>query len=232
MICLGIDTSAKTCSAALYSDTLLAEKTIKDGPTHSYTLLPAVKEILEIAKLSLSQIGLIAVAAGPGSFTGLRIGISTAKGLSFADQIPCAAVSTLEGLAMNAFESEGALVCPVMDARRGEFYNALFRIENSVPVRITPDRAIAGIDLAKELEGEANLVVLGDGAEKFLEQNPIFSPHLSPESIRYQSALSVAKVGLGMAAMGQTIACEQLSPTYLRLPQAQREWLEKNQNQK
>ncbi len=228
MTVLGIDTSAVTCSVALYSDRLLSQFTLTNGPTHSQTLLPAVASVLKEANLSVSDLSAIAVSVGPGSFTGLRIGISTVKGLAFADDIPCVPVSTLEALAVNARQWEGCLVCPLMDARRGEFYNALFRIENGIPVRLTPDRALPGETVLEEIKGEASLLLLGDGAEKFVAMFPEFAPALASEDIRFQCGESVAILGQKGANHRTVISCHQLSPAYLRLPQAEREWLEKN----
>ncbi len=228
MTVLGIDTSAVTCSVALYSDRLLSSFNLTNGPTHSQTLLPAIMDVLKEAKLSVSDLSAIAISAGPGSFTGLRIGISTVKGLAFADQIPCVPVSTLEALAVNARHLEGSLVCPLMDARRGEFYNALFRMEQGVPIRLTPDRALPGETILEQIKGEENLLLLGDGAEKFVSMFPELESYLASEDIRFQNGESVAILGQREANNQNVISCHQLSPAYLRLPQAEREWLEKN----
>ena len=228
MIALGIDSSAKVCSVALVSDRLLAIRTHSDGLTHSQTLLPAVKEVLAEAGLSLSDLDVIAVSAGPGSFTGLRIGISTVKGLAFADAVPCAAVSTLEALAMNALSFEGAVICPVMDARRGEFYNALFTVKSGELMRLVPDRAISGEALSEELRSFEKVLILGDGAVKFTEAFPSYLPNLAAEEIRLQNGESVARLGLREAETHSLVPCSTLSPRYLRLPQAEREWLAKN----
>ncbi len=231
MMVLGIDTSAVTCSAALLSeDRVLSSFSVSCGLTHSETLLPGIQKVLSEAKVSLDELKAIAVTCGPGSFTGLRIGISTVKGLAYAEKIPCVPVSTLEALSYNAKEMEGMIVCALMDARRSEFYNGIFRIENGVPKRMTPDRAIAGTDLCSEIRGEERLVILGDGAEKFCEQNPEFLPFLAEPALRMQSAVSVAQIGLREINFGHAVPCEMLSPSYLRLPQAEREWLAKNQS--
>lgn len=229
---LGIDTTATACSVALYSDRLLAQESVLHGPTHSQTLLPFVKKVLEDGGCTLGELDLISISAGPGSFTGLRIGISAVKGLAFSDSIPCVGVSTLEALATNARILEGFTVCPVMDARRSEFYNALFRIENGVPIRLTEDRAISGENLAAECASFSKLIVLGDGAEKFSAMFPGFLAALAPEDIRYQNGESVCLVGLRDHERGKTVSCNDLSPAYLRLPQAEREWLNKNKSQK
>ena len=227
-IVLGIDTSARTCTCALVSDRTLASYQLTDGPTHSQSLLPAIKNLFCEANVSFSDLSAIAVSVGPGSFTGLRIGLSTVKGLAFPDNIPCVAVSTLEALATNALEFEGYTVVPVMDARRGEYYNALFRVEKKSLLRVTPDRAIKGTDLALELSSCKKILVLGDGAEKFIRENDFAESVLAPVELRFQNGESVAKIGKKTLEKNITLSCTELAPVYLRLPQAEREWLEKN----
>ena len=225
MTVLGIDTSAIVCSVGLVSDgKILSETTISNGLTHSETLLPLIKKMLEGESLSLNDVDCIAISTGPGSFTGLRIGISTAKGLAISLNKPCFSASTLEALAMNATDFEGRIVCPVMDARRGEFYNALFLVEDKKLVRLCPDRAISGTEIFNEICSK-DYVVLGDGAEKFAEQNPEAESHLAPIEIRKQSGVSVAKLALQEENKKQYVFCENLSPKYIRIPQAEREYL-------
>lgn len=226
---LGIDTSAVVCSVALVSEckTLFA-KTVSEGLTHSETLLPLIKEALEACDLSVSDLDGIAISHGPGSFTGLRIGISAVKGLAISHSIPCIGVSTLEALAMNALEKEGTVICPVMDARRGEFYNGLFHVQDHTLLRLCEDRAIHGDRIAEELAQYENVLILGDGAEKFVQQNTDFLPYLASPELRYQSGESVAKLGIRRMQNGDSIVCNDLSPKYLRLPQAEREWNAKN----
>lgn len=226
---LGIDTSAVVCSVAVVSDhETLASKTVSEGLTHSETLLPSIKEILRESDTSISSLDGIAVSHGPGSFTGLRIGISAVKGLAISHSIPCIGVSTLEALAMNALDFEGMVICPVMDARRGEFYNGLFRIQDRSLIRLCEDRAVHGEKIAEELAMYESVLILGDGAEKFTQQNPQFAECLAPLDWRYQSGDSVARLGLCLIKSGFSKFCKELSPKYLRLPQAEREWNEKN----
>ncbi len=230
MTVLGIDTSAVVCSVALLSEgDILCEKTISNGLTHSETLLPLIRDVLSSQNKSLDDLDCIAVSSGPGSFTGLRIGISSVKGLAISLNIPCFAASTLEALAINALSFEGKTVCAVMDARRGEFYNALFKIQEGKPVRMTPDRALPGKEIFNEI-AEKDYIVLGDGAEKFAEQNPKSLPHLAPPEIRRQSGASVAKLALLSDNPTKLITCQTLSPSYIRIPQAEREYL-KNKNE-
>lgn len=225
MTVLGIDTSAIVCSVGLVSDDkILSEKTISNGLTHSETLLPLIKELLEEKSLSLEDIDCLAISTGPGSFTGLRIGISTVKGLAISLGKKCFSASTLEALAMNALHLDGKIICPVMDARRGEFYNALFLVEQGSLIRLCPDRAICGTDIFREI-CDKDYVVLGDGAEKFAEQNPDAASHLAPLEIRKQSGVSVAKLALKEENKKQYVFCESLLPKYIRIPQAEREYL-------
>ena len=140
MLILAFESTAKAASAALLKDgKLLSQYTQCSGLTHSRTLLPMGEDMLKNAELSLKDVDLLAVAHGPGSFTGVRIGVSMVKGLAWASDKPCVGVSTLEAMAWHGLAA-GGLICPVMDARRNQVYNALFRIENGRPVRLTEDR--------------------------------------------------------------------------------------------
>ena len=195
MLFLGIDTSAKVCSVALINDSeILFSKTLSDGLTHSETLLPLIKRAFDTTGFSVKDLAAIGISCGPGSFTGLRIGISTVKGLAVGLDIPCVSVSTLEALAFNGISEEGALVCALMDARRGEYYNAVFRVAEGKLSRVTEDRAIPGDLIFEEIKDSENLLILGDGAEKFVSEHPELSEFLAEESIRFQSGVSVAKV--------------------------------------
>ena len=226
---LGIDTSAVVCSVALVSeDETVVSRTVSEGLTHSETLLPLVKEILDESGFRISELDGIAISNGPGSFTGLRIGISTVKGLAICHDLPCIGVSTIEALAMNALNYEGAIVCPVMDARRGEFYNGLFRVKDRALVRLCEDRAVHGDKIAEELSCYENVLILGDGAEKFIQQKPDFAQAIAPSDLRFQSGDSVARLGIRMMRSGCSFSCKELSPKYLRLPQAEREWNARN----
>ena len=151
MLILAFESSAKSASVALVKDgELLSQYSQCSALTHSRTLLPMAEDMLKNAEVKLSEVDLIAVAHGPGSFTGIRIGVSTVKGLSWAADKPCVGVSTLEAMAWHGLLS-GGYVCPVMDARRQQVYNALFKIEDGKPQRITDDRPIALAQLADEV---------------------------------------------------------------------------------
>lgn len=222
MLTLAFESSARAASTALTRDgALLAQYSQCTALTHSRTLLPMAEAMLKNTELTLSEVELIAVAQGPGSFTGIRIGVSTVKGLAWAADKPCVGVSTLEAMAWHGV-SAGGYVCPVMDARRQQVYNALFEIRDGRPVRLCPDRAVALEALAGELEGLSSPVFLvGDGAELcagYLSGRGL-PFRLAPENLRYQSAWGVA-----MAAEGKTPGdADSLLPVYLRLSQAERE---------
>lgn len=222
MLILAFESSAKPASAALVKDgQLLSQYTQCSALTHSRTLLPMAEDMLKNAELRLSDVDLIAVAHGPGSFTGIRIGVSTVKGLAWAAEKPCVGVSTLEAMAWHGL-AVGGYICPVMDARRSQVYNALFKIENGRPVRMTEDRPIALEELAKEVTAlGAPVFLIGDGAELCFEY---FTAHgvpcvMAPDNLRWQDAWGVA-----MAAADKTPGnADELLPVYLRLSQAERE---------
>lgn len=222
MLILAFESSARAASVALVEDgRLISQYSQCSGLTHSRTLLPMAEDMLKNAELSLDKIDLFAVAHGPGSFTGIRIGVSTVKGLAWAADKPCVGVSTLEAMAWHGLAA-GGLVCPVMDARRAQVYNALFKIENGRPVRLCEDRPIALSQLAEELRDlNAPAFLIGDGAElaeKYLREQGLACT-VAPENLRWQSAWGVA-----MAAMDKTPGnADALLPVYLRLSQAERE---------
>ena len=222
MLTLAFESSAKAASVALCEDGRLISQVIQcSGLTHSRTLLPMAEDLLKNAETEMKQIDCFAVAQGPGSFTGIRIGIATVKGLAWAADKPCIGVSTLAAMAWNGVAA-GGLICAVMDARRSEVYNALFRIEDGRAVRLGPDRAISLSALTEELRerGEAPFLV-GDGTELasafFREQH--LDHRVPPENVRWQNAWGVA-----MEAAGKKLCTSQeLLPVYLRLSQAERE---------
>ena len=187
MLILAFESSAKAASAALVKDgRLISQYSQCSGLTHSRTLLPMGEDMLKNAELKLSDVDLIAVAHGPGSFTGIRIGVSMVKGLAWAAEKPCVGVSTLEALAWHGLAA-GGYICPVMDARRNQVYNAIFRIENGKPVRVTEDRPIALDELAEEIKAlNAPMFLVGDGAEltyKYLSEQGLACV-IAPENLR------------------------------------------------
>ena len=222
MLILAFESSAKPASAALVKDgQLLSQYMQCSALTHSRTLLPMAEDMLKNAELRLSDVDLIAVAHGPGSFTGIRIGVATVKGLAWAAEKPCVGVSTRVAMAWHGLAAGGS-ICPVMDARRSQVYNALFKIENGRPVRMTEDRPIALDELSKEVTAlNAPVVHVGDGAALCFEY---ITAHggpcvMAPDNLRWQDAWGVA-----MAAAGKTPGnADELLPVYLRLSQAERE---------
>ena len=223
MLTLAFESSAKAASAALCRDgTFVAQSLQVSGLTHSSTLLPMAEDMLKNTGLTIRDVDRFAVAVGPGSFTGIRIGVAAVKGLAWGADKPCIGVSTLEAMAWNAAALEGACVCCAMDARRSQVYNALFRIKDGVPSRLVPDRAISLPELCQEQESaQEPLFVIGDGAELcYNALNEAGIPcRLSPEPMRLQSAWGVC-----MAAMDKPpFQAGELLPVYLRLSQAERE---------
>ncbi|MDD6728381.1 MAG: tRNA (adenosine(37)-N6)-threonylcarbamoyltransferase complex dimerization subunit type 1 TsaB [Eubacteriales bacterium] len=214
---LSIDSSAVTASVALTDgEKVLKSELINAGLTHSETLLPMIKRIMD--GYNVSDLEAIAITAGPGSFTGVRIGVATVKGLAFENDIPCVSVSTLEAIAYNFIDTD-CIVCAVMDARRMQFYNALFEIKNNKVTRLCPDRAISIEELKKDLSAYNNVIVAGDGAELCFNNIGLDNVILADEEKRYQNG-----IGVSMAAENkEKISASQLMPIYLRLSQAERE---------
>ena len=222
---LAIDsTSASACAALCEDEFLLGEYYVNIRQTHSETLMPEIGELLGRCRVGAKEIDLIAVCAGPGSFTGVRIGVSAAKGLALPRAVPCAAVSSLEAAAANVPYFNG-IVCSVMDARRGQFYNALFDTSGGVPLRLTTDRAVGMDELKKELkEYGKNVVFVGDGAKLCYNISlDGVSAFTAPEAQRYVRAACVADIGLRIFRNGGAVTAEKLMPFYLRMPQAERE---------
>lgn len=222
MVTLSFESSAKAASVALVKDgCMLAQYTQCSALTHSRTLLPMAEDLLKNTDMTLNDVDRIACAHGPGSFTGIRIGVATVKGLSWALDKPCVGVSTLEAMAWHGV-SAGGYVCCVMDARRSQVYNAIFEIRDGRPVRLTDDRAVSLEELKADVEKLGQEVLLvGDGtkitADFFLKNGVPF--RTAPENLVMQSAWGVA-----MAAEGKEAGkSETLLPVYLRLSQAERE---------
>ena len=227
---LAFDTSAKTASVAVCEGgNILGVSNIDNGLTQSELVLPMAEALLSQLKMSFADVELYAVTVGPGSFTGVRIGVSTVKGLAFGRDIPCAPVSTLEALAENAAGLAG-LIVPCMDARRGQFYTATFAATGEGISRMTPDRAISAEELAEELRSyKGDIYITGDGydvAHKLLTSLGV-KLATTPYLLRSQNAVSIARVAEKMHAQGLCVSERELAPTYLRLPQAERERLER-----
>lgn len=222
---LALETSAKAVSAAITEDGRVLASGYQDtGLTHSRTLMPIVEHLLKNTGMALRDCGAVAVAAGPGSFTGIRIGVSAAKGLAFGAELPAAGVSTLAAMARNVSFWEGLAVC-AMDARRGQVYNALFSCAGGQITRLTPDRAVGLDQLAEELRADPRpKIVLGDGGRLcagYLSEAGI-PCRLAPPHLVMQNAVSVALEAEDLAAAGGLVSPQDLAPVYLRPPQAER----------
>ena len=234
MMILALESSATACSVALTRDgELIAQAFQHSGLTHSRTLLPMVDNVLSSCGQKLENVDVVAVAAGPGSFTGLRIGVSTAKGLAWGGDKDCAACSTLESMAWPLAHMEGKVIVCAMDARRSQVYNALFLAKDGKLQRLSEDRAISLAELAEELKNiENEKIVVGDGAK--LCYNTVselgISLTMAPEHLRMQSGWGVARAAQELAEQGQLIKGEELNAVYHRLSQAERERMEKKKN--
>ena len=234
MLILAFETSAKAASVALHDGAkLLAESYQNTGLTHSQTLMVMAEDMLKQCGYTAKDVTYVAVAAGPGSFTGVRIGVAAAKGFAWGGQIPCYGVSTLESMALTLGAYQG-YVCPVMDARRNQVYNALFYVNCGQLERITEDRAIALTDLTEELKAlKEPIFLVGDGSNLTYStlKDTIPSLVLPPEHRMHQRASGVALAATKNIAAGDPGDGAALSPNYLRLSQAERERAEKMQKE-
>ena len=233
MLILAFETSAKAASVALTEKgKLLGESYQNTGLTHSQTLMVMAEDMLKQCGKTAADVNAVAVAEGPGSFTGVRIGVAAAKGFAWGAEIPCYGVSTLEAMAESLGVFDG-YVCPCMDARRSQVYNALFLAEGGHLTRVSEDRAIALADLKEELENlDKPVFLVGDGANLCYNTLSKEVPGLvlPPEHRLHQRAVGVAILADRMAEAGLAPSGGELTPNYLRLSQAEREKLEKMQN--
>ena len=226
---LALDSSATVASVALCDgERLLAEYTLNNGNTHSETILPMIEDLLSKFNMTANDIDLFAASSGPGSFTGVRIGAATLKGLAFGKNKPCAEVSTLEALAQNLVMNHG-LICPVMNARRSQVYTALFRSDGEKLTRIMKDSAMSIEELDDVLaEYSEPVSFCGDGYGITVSALKKTSFLPVPDRLRHQSAYSVASVAYRQFLEGATVSDKQFKVTYLRPSQAERELMEKN----
>lgn len=231
MITLAFDSTAKAASVAVCDDEkLLALYNIDNGLTQSELLLPMAENILKSLHLSFSDVDLLTAAVGPGSFTGVRIGVALVKGIAFGRNIPCVSVSTLDALAENLAGLDGIIV-PCMDARRQQVYTATYRGKDGKLEKLTPDRAIAITELAAELKeyGDEPIYLCGDGyevAKRGLMAEGVTVKH-TPELLITENAYSIAKIAKKKYDTGEYVSDLEIAPTYLRVPQAERERLER-----
>ena len=230
MLILAFETSAKAASAALLEDgRLLGESYQNTGLTHSQTLLVMAENLLAQCGKTVAQVTAVAVAAGPGSFTGVRIGVAAAKGFAWGRELPCYGVSTLEAMALSLGAWQG-YVCPCMDARRSQVYNALFSVSQGTLERLREDRAIALTELAEELKAlDGPIFLVGDGSTLAYRTLSGEIPNLvlPPEHRMHQRADGVALLAAQKIAAGEPGDANALTPNYLRLSQAERERMEK-----
>ena len=233
MIVLGIDTTSPYCSVAIVKDgVVLTDKILNNGNTHSEVLLPLIKSSLEETGLKASDIDLFALSSCPGSFTGVRIGASTIKGLAFGSGKHCVGVSTLEALAYN-LKGVNGIVVPVMDARRNQFYNAIFRCRDNKVERLTGDRLISSSALEEELSlYQEKIYFVGDGYA--LAVNSVKNENICPTDEEYiaqrgSSVCELAEKTYNLSKNKEMFSDLVLKPGYLRASQAERERNEKRQ---
>lgn len=234
---LAVDSTTRTACAALTEDgRTLASFTSDSGPTQSERLLPMVEEVLRAARIGINEIDLFASTVGPGSFTGVRIGVAVIKGLAFGSGKPCAPISALEAMAENLFPLEG-IYCPVIDARRNQVYTALFCREGERLVRMTEDALLPIDTLLSMLERDGRPILLtGDAALTVRQRASQLAPTLLfptlPPDLLLPSGTAVARCALRMAQAGETVSEEALAPVYLRPTQAERERIEREEQRK
>lgn len=224
---LSVDSSSVTASVALVEDEkIIAEFFMDAGLTHSQTLAPMIDSILSYSGTKPSDVDLYAVTTGPGSFTGLRIGVSTIKAMALANNKPCAQISSLEALAYNSL-GKNTLVCASLDARRDQIYSALFRIKNNEVYRVTPDEAKLVENLVSDLEKfDENIEFVGDGAEicynRIMQNDKTCKYSLAPKCSRYVAAHNVAYLAQKQHKLGASSDACRIKLNYLRVPQAER----------
>ena len=228
---LGLDSSGIVASVAVVEDdTMIAEYSVNYKKTHSQTLLPMLDEVAKMTELDLNTIDAIAVAGGPGSFTGLRIGSATAKGLGLALEKPLISVPTVEALAFNLYDVQG-LICPIMDARRNQVYTGIYRFEDHKLQVVEDQMAVPVGELLEKLNGYGQQVTfLGDGVPVFREiilEKAEFSCSFAPAHVNRQRAAAVAALGLVYYQEGRYKTAREHMPDYLRVSQAERERAER-----
>ena len=221
---LALDTSGQTASVALWEDGLIrGEMTLNTKMNHSRTIMPMVEDVLRFTEAEAKTLDYIACAAGPGSFTGLRIGAATAKGLAHGLNIPVLPVPTLDALAYNVCEVDG-IICPIMDARRQQVYTAFYQWHKQKLCRLTPYEALSIEDVIEKAKTFEKVIFLGDGVlvhKKLLSQQETFC--FAPIHCALQRGACVASLALEMIAEGKIVKGSELEIIYIRKPQAERE---------
>ncbi len=233
---LSMECSATPASVAVIEDNkILASSFVNVRLTHSQTLMPMVENVLNSAKLSINDIDGLAISNGPGSFTGVRIGISALKGIAAPKNLPCVAVSTLRAMAEN-YVGNDCYICAVMDARCNQVYNAIFEIKNNEVIRLCEDRALMCDELANEIKtnyqnSDRSIIIIGDGTDIFFPfVEDIENIRKASPQLRYQNAIGVGLVATESFKNGETLSADNLLTFYLRLPQAERELKAKQEN--
>jgi len=233
---LAIDSSGLVASVAIVTeDTMLAEYTVNFKKTHSQTLLPMLQEIVKMIELDMETVDGIAVSSGPGSFTGLRIGSATAKGLGLALNKPIISVPTVDGLAYNLFGTD-KLICPMMDARRNQVYTGLYCFKGNELHKILDQRAVLVDEIIEEINQRGqNVIYLGDGSkvyEDIIRENTKVNFQFAPMHMNRQRAGAIGALGIQYYNKNQMQTAAQHQPIYLRLSQAERELMEKKKEHK
>lgn len=229
---LGIDSSGMTATVALIEDDkLIAEFSVNNKRTHSETLMPMIDKVLTASETDIRDVELLAIAAGPGSFTGLRIGAATVKGLGMSLDVPVAAIPTCEGLAMNLSGTD-RLVCPLMDARRNQVYTGLYRVSGDMPEAVIEQTACDISEIVDKVnEAGEKVIFLGDGAaifKEYIESNIRVEFSFANANASLQRGASIASLGLLYQKAGKTVSVDEFTPVYLRPSQAERVREEKN----
>ncbi len=235
---LGIDTSGLVASVAIIDeDQLISEFTINYKKTHSQTLMPMMDAMFHACEIDLKEMDAIAVASGPGSFTGLRIGAATAKGIAQGLNKPVIGIPTLDGLANNVYHSASYLICPIMDARRQQVYTASYKRKENVLERVTDYRAIPIEELLQDVQRQEDPVLfLGDGVDVYRKSIEKNLPATKYEWIHgpnnRQRAASIADLGMQWLKQGKTQNYMDFAPFYLRPSQAEREYAQKHKGER
>lgn len=228
---LSVDTSSKPCSVCIYDGIDFNEISVLLNKTHSETLIPLLEELKENYKFKYDDIDYFAVNVGPGSFTGIRIGVSTIKGIASVSNKPCVSVSTLESLAYNLVGHNDSFVCPLIDARNDRFYFALFKLDGNEVERVLDDDVSNIDEIIKKIIIYKNVFLVGDGAKDFFNKRPSDSYKLAPEDKINQKSSSTAKAAIKYIEQSKFSSADLVNPVYLRPSQAERELIQKEKKQ-
>ena len=225
---LGIESAALVASVAIIDENVtIAEYTTNFKKTHSETLLPMLNEIVKMTGVDLKELSAIAISGGPGSFTGLRIGAASAKGLGLALDLPLIHVPTLDAMALNIYSSN-ALIVPIMDARRNQVYTGIYKNDHQLEV-VRESMAVSIdelLDILREIDKEEKIVFLGDGVpvfREYIDENFEIAHDFAPANLNRQRASNIAMLGMEMFKEGKTMISDDMRPEYLRKSQAERE---------